>query len=46
MATNGNPEVLQLFPNLVTPEAGVVATLVTMLLGVAGFAGIFKRRLV
>lgn len=45
MATNGNPEDLILSPNVATPEAGAISLLVTMLIGVAGFAGIFKKKL-
>jgi hypothetical protein len=41
MATNGNPEVLQ----VTAPEPGSVSALLTMLAGVAGFAGILKKKL-
>jgi hypothetical protein len=41
MATNGNPEVLQ----VTAPEPGSVSVLLTMLAAVAGFAGILKKKL-
>jgi len=42
MATNGNPDVLTLTPNVATPEPGSISMLLTMLLGV-GFFGMKKR---
>jgi hypothetical protein len=45
VGTNGNPEVLEATSIVTTPEAGAISLLVTMLIGVAGFAGIFKKKL-
>jgi hypothetical protein len=47
VATNGNPEVLQESESAVTPvpEPGAVSMLIAMLVGVAGFAGILKKKL-
>jgi hypothetical protein len=50
MATNGNPSILQISPNfdsttIATPEVGAVSTLITMLTGLAAFAGIFRKRM-
>ena len=47
MGTNGNPEVLQVTSKAgtVVPEPSVVSMLFAMLVGVAGFAGILKKKL-
>jgi len=45
MATNGNPEVLQESETPGVPEPSAVSMLIAMLVGVAGFAGILKKKL-
>jgi hypothetical protein len=45
MGTNGNPEDLQISPNFATPEAGAISMLVSMLVGIAGFVGVFRKKL-
>jgi hypothetical protein len=47
VGTNGNPEVLisNVPANAATPEPGAVTLLLTMLMAVAGFAGVLKKKL-
>ncbi|HEY4054136.1 MAG TPA: hypothetical protein VGL74_10345 [Terriglobales bacterium] len=50
VGTNGNPESLTLTQNgnvvtFSTPEAGAISTLIAMLIGLAAFAGMFRKKL-